>query len=275
VNINGSDFIAFLSVISKYFNIKKGGILIGVIILEIYLVPLISIISGKNLDTYVILLDLHSFLAYTIIVFSIVFYFDDLSVFRDYFSLGFIVITCFFRVNLGGSYGFIYKCSLILLGLVLLGFIIKNRTKIKIPGIKSFLIGLLWSLGTVLAVVFLHLLLDSNHGTLPTNVGHYIRNQTLFELSFTTVIEEAFFRGLLFSLLVLNGCRENKALIIQAFLFWGVHYMDITDPILFFGVLPLLTISATFLLKKYKMLYSTIIMHTMNNVLAGILIALF
>ena len=57
------------------------------------------------------------------------------------------------------------------------------------------------------------------------------------------MIEEAYFRGLLYGFLVMNGVKENSALWIQAILFCLNHYLDIMqNPILFiFGVVPIVT----------------------------------
>jgi hypothetical protein len=261
--------------LKKLPNPKIGIMFIVLIIVQSYLVPLISIVSGKDVNKYTNYAYIYAISSYTIIVLSIIiFHGNGLDVFQDGFSLWLIVLTCFIRSSLGGQNEIIYKGVLGALGLVLLIFIITNRKSIKTPSLKSVFIGLLWSVGAVMAAALLRVLLDRNHGTLPSNLAGYIINSSIFELSFETVIEEAYFRGLLFDFLVMNGWKENKALFVQGILFWGVHYLDIANPIQFFVVIPLLTLFQTLIIKKYKMLYQSIMIHTINNVFGGILVAI-
>jgi hypothetical protein len=252
---------------SEHSSSKIGIVFIILIILQSYLAPLISIASGTDYNKYVDYLYYHTIASYMIIVLSIIIFSDKgLDVFQDHFSLWIIVLTCFFRANLGGDNEIIYKSILIILGLVLSNFIIRNRKSIKTPSLKSIFVGILWSAGTVVIASLLRVLLDSRHGILPSNLTNYLVNVSEFQLAFVTVIVEAYFRGLLFGFLVMNGCRENAALFVQAILFWGMHYMKFTDPILFFCVIPLLTLSLTLIIKKYKMLYLSIMLHTSNNI---------
>ena len=164
-----------------------------------------------------------------------------------------------------------------ILGLVLSGYIIANRKRIKIPGWKSILIGVSWSVGTLIVETILHVLESPSHATLPPNLTFIIFYKSIYQLSFTTVIEEAYFRGLLYGFLVMNGVKENSALWIQAILFCLNHYLDIMqNPILFiFGVVPILAISTTLIIKKYKMLYQSIMIHTLTNVFEPLLIKIF
>ncbi len=255
---------------------KIGIVFIILIIMQFYLLPLAGLASGTDYNKYTNYMYLYTISSYTMIVLGImIFHANGMELFSDHFTLWIIVLTCFFRASLGGSNEVIYRGILIFLGLVLSNHIIMNRKGIKIPRLRSVFIGFLWSVGTIAVAVLLRVFLDSSHGTLPPNLAAYIINMTAFQLSFGTVIEEACFRGLLFGFLTMNGLKENTALFIQAILFWGIHYMKISDPILFFGVIPLLTLSITLIIKKYKMLYLSIIMHTLNNVFGGILVAIF
>ena len=104
---------------------------------------------------------------------------------------------------------------------------------------------------------------------------NYIINTFIFQLSFVSVIEEAYFRGLIFSYLMMNGYKENAALYIQAILFWGIHYLKIVNLVHFFVDIPVLILGVTLLIKKYKMLYLSIMLHTLNNVFGAILVAIF
>ena len=262
--------------IKKYPNPKIGIVFIVLIILQFYLLPLISIAAHGDVNKYSNYIYLHTIFSYTIIVLSIIiFHGNGLDVFQDHFSLWIIVLTCFVRTSLGGQNEIIYKGVLIFLGLVLSVFIIANRKSIKIPSLKSFFIGLLWSVGSVIVTALLVVLLNSNHGTLPSNLIAYIIYGSIYQLSFVTVIEESYFRGLLFGFLVMNGIKENRALFIQAIFFWGTHYyVDFANPILLFVVIPIFTLSQTLIIKKYKMLYLSIMTHTFVNVFEEILVAI-
>ncbi len=275
---NDAKFLLSTNNIQDKPSSKLGLVLIFLIILQSYLVPLISVASGTDYNKYTNYVYLYTISSYTIIVLSIIIFGDNgLEVFQDHFSLGTIALTCFFRASLGGNNEVIYKGILIFLGLMLVGYIITNRKYIKTPSLKSIFIGLLGAIGIVLVGALLRILLlepNSSHGILPSNLGAYIINTFAFELSFVTVIEEACFRGLIFGFLVMNRCKENTALFIQGILFWGMHYMKMGNPALFFIIIPIFTIYATLIIKKYRMLYLSIIPHTLNNIFGGILVAL-
>ena len=70
----------------------------------------------------------------------------------------------------------------------------------------------------------------------------------------------------------MNGFKENTAFSIQAILFWMGHYMSISNPVLFFIAIPLLTISTTLIMKKYKMIFEPIMVHTLVNVYASVIV---
>jgi membrane protease YdiL (CAAX protease family) len=249
--------------------------LILLIILQSYFVPLISLISGTDYDKYVDYSYFYVLSSYTIIVGSILVFRDKgLEILQDHFSLWAIILTCFFRANLGGTNELFYKGLLIFLGLSLLAYVVANRKTIKTPNLKSLLIGLFWSAGTTVILSLIRVLLDPRRGVMPSNLTDYFITTTMYQLSFVTVIEEALFRGLLFGLLLMNGYKENTALFIQSVLFCGIHYLKLNDPILFFILLPLFTLSVSLIVKKYKMLYLSIMVHTFNNVFGGLIVAL-
>lgn len=245
------------------------------IILQFYLVPLIALAAGEDLNKYTNYLHIYTVISYTIIVLSIVIFHDNgLDTFQDHFSLWTIVIACFLAAGLGREDEAIYKVFLVLLGLRLSTHIIVNRKSIKTPKLKSFFIGLLWSVGTIVIIASLLAFLSPVHQSIPPNLLTYILNTSIFQVSFVTVIEEACFRGLLFGFMMVNGYKENKALFIQAILFWGVHYLKITNPTSFFVAIPILILSTSLIIKKYKMLYLSIIVHTLANVLGPVLVAI-
>jgi hypothetical protein len=259
----------------KSFTSTTVTVLVIIIILQSYLVPLISIASGADYIKYTNYVFLYAVISYSIIVFSIIFFqADKLEVFQDYFSLFLLIFTCFFRVSLGGQNEIIYRVILAGLGLVLVNHVIINRHNIKMPSLKVFTIGVLWSVGTLVLTSLIRVIFDPNRGALPANLTAHIFSTLAFQLSFVTVIEEAYFRGLLFEFFTMKGINENKALLFQGILFWGMHYAKSSDLVLFLGVLPIITLSTTLIIKKYKMLYLPIMVHTFNNVFSPILVAL-
>jgi len=262
--------------IKKNSGSKIGMIFIVLILLQYYLFPVLTsawILNDAKLVNNIFYF--HTIISYVIIVFSLIVFREfELDMFRDYFSLGIIVATCFLRAGLGGSDETVFKALLILIGIILTNYIIVNRKSIIVPDMKSVFIGVLWSVGVTVVLSLLRVLLDPGHRTLPANILAYIINISVFQLSFVTIIEEAYFRGLLFGFLLMSGYKENTALFIQAILFWGIHYVRFGDPVLFWVIIPIYTLSATLVIKKYKMLYLTIMMHTIYNVFGGILVAL-
>lgn len=260
-------------IINKQKYHKLSIVFIVVVILQSYLVPLITLASGADYGKYVNYLYIHIISSYTIIVLCLIVFGNELEVFQDYFSLGIIALTCFLRASLGGDNEPLYRGILMFLGLIIFFYIIINRKSLKIPTLKSVFIGLFLSVGITIVLSLIRLLLDPKISTLPSNLVSYIFDAFLYHLSFVT-IEEAYFRGILFSFLAINNFKESSALILQGALFIGVHYMKINDPILFFILLPLFTLTVTLIIKKYKMLYLSIMVHTVNNVFGALLIAL-
>jgi membrane protease YdiL (CAAX protease family) len=276
MNSNKSNDFQANSHLKTRVNPKLGFVFIVLIILFSSLVPLIGLASGPDYNKYTNLYYFYVISSYTIIVLSIIiFRSSDLEVFQDHFSLWTIVLSCFLRASLGGENEALYKGILIFIGTVLSIYIIRNRKNIKMPNVKSIFISIVWSVGTVVLVAMVIAFLVHEHGSLPSDLLSYIIKMSVFQFSFVTVIEESCFRGLLFCFLVMNGYKENKALFLQAVLFWGVHYMKMNNPVLFFVASPILILSITLIIKKYKMLYSSIIMHTLNNVFTAVLVALF
>jgi membrane protease YdiL (CAAX protease family) len=253
---------------------KFGVIPVVLITLYFYLYPLISLVAGTSFIKYADLLCFFTMSSYTIILLGIfIFHSNELGLFSDQFTLWCILFSCLLHPAIGGSFETIYQVYMNILGVVLLVYIYINRKRIKLPSLQTFLIGLLWAIGTVAILSLVYIFINPFHGSLPQNLATYVINKSVFELSFVTVIEEVFFRGLIFGYLIKCGYKENTSLFVQAIIFWGSHYMNMANPTLFFIIIPLFTLSATLIIKKYKMLYMSIFMHTLLNVFAGILIA--
>ena len=274
---SGQPNLSQASTLDKKDTSRNVGLLfIGFIILQFYIVPLVGLAAGTDLNNYTDYLYLYAIISYTMIVLCIVVLHNKgLHVFQDHFSLWIIVLACFLAAGLGKEDDLIYRSFLALLGLRLSIHVIANRTRIKTPPLKFIFVGLFWSISTVVAIASLLRLLNSSQEALSPNWLLHITNTLIFQVSFVTVIEEAYFRGLLFSLLVKNGYDESKALVIQALLFWGVHYMKIiTNPSVFLIAIPVLTLATTLIIRKYKMLYLAIMIHTFANVLGPVLVAI-
>lgn len=274
MNSNNSNILVTVSAPKRQIHPKLGVAIIILIILQSYLVPLISLVSGTQYSRYISYSYLYVISSYTIIVLSIIIFGNELKVFQDYFSLGIIVLTCFIRSGLGGEEELLYKGILMFLGLLLVLYIIINRRSFEAPSIRSIVIGLFLSIGITTVLSSIRLLLDPVISILPSDLVSYIIGMSIYQLSFVTVIEEACFRGILFGLLIKYNFNENSALFVQGVLFWGIHYMKVGDPILFFILLPLFTIFVSLIIKRYKMLFLSIMAHTVNNVFGALLVAI-
>jgi membrane protease YdiL (CAAX protease family) len=180
----------------------------------------------------------------------------------------------FLPIFFPGKDALIYRCILIVPGATLAIYTVLNRKNIKSPRFTSILMAFGWSAGAVLVLALVYAFFDQTYTKpFPSDLLSIILGVTINQLSFVSVIEEALFRGLIFSFLVMNGYKENKALFAQAVLFWSIHYMDIyTKPIVFFILIPLSTLFMTLIIKKYKMLHFSIIMHTFINIFVTLLV---
>ena len=266
----------FLQTVKKYSNPRIGIVCILLIVVQFGLLPLISseLRSGSDYNLYADYSYFYVMSSYTLIVLGIViFQAHGLELFSDHISLWVIVLSCFFRVSLGGDHALIYRIYLAFLGAVLSVYIITNRKTIKSPTLKSVFIGLLWSVSTVALIALIQALLDSGFSkSLPPNLSTIITDMFIFQISFVSVIEEACFRGLIVGFMLMNGYKENTAFSFQAILFWIGHYMAISNPVLFFVAIPLLTLSTTLIMKKYKMIFLPIMTHTLVNVFTSIVV---
>jgi hypothetical protein len=151
--------------------------------------------------------------------------------------------------------------------------LIKNRSSLKVPNRSTVIVGILWSVGTVIIIALAQMLLALSKITdLPQNLINDTLNNFFYQISFIAVIEEVCFRGLIVGFMVMNGYKEDTAFFVQAILFWVMHYMYIASiPITFFISIPLLTLSTTLIMRKYKIIFLPIMTHTLANVFAYIL----
>lgn len=270
---SNSDQLPVLREPNKSTSPKTGFLFISLIVLLFYSAPLLASAAGADLSKYTDYLYLYTVIGYSVIILSIIiFHGRRFYVLQDHFSLWVIVLGCFLAASQGGTHDTVYRIFLIVLGVRLAIYILRHRKNFKIPRLRSIFIGLLWSIVTISILSVSLFLLNPVHEPLPPNLSAYFLNTILYQVSFVTVIEEACFRGLLFGFLMMNGYEEDRALIIQAILFWGSHYLKVSDISLFFVAIPLLTLSVTLIVKRYKMLYLAVMVHTLVNVLTPVLV---
>lgn len=255
----------------KYLSPKVGIVLTVLIMLQFYLSVYVFSAMGVS---FINILYLDTISSYTMVVLSLIFFIPNaLGVFRDHFTLWTIAVSCFLPIVFGGE-RMIFKGILIILGVFFAAYSIVNRKSLKFPGLKSVFIGLGWSVCAVLIIALTYALFDQTLiKPFPSNLSTIVNNEFLNQLSFTSVPEEVCFRGLIFSFMVMNGYKEDKAFVVQAILFWSIHFETIiTNPISFFILIPLSTLFLTLIIKKYKMLYLSIMMHTFINVFTTVLV---
>ncbi len=281
----------FLNDVKRYSNPKIGFVFILAIILIFNLAPLIGLASQGDYSRYTDYAYLYIGCSYTIIVLGIlIFQAHGLEILSDHFSLWLIICTCFVRTSLQGNHepisifnlGLLEKRELVytlylgFLGLVLSIYGIRNRKRFMIPSGNLVFVGIVWSIGTVLIIALTQVLLSSFEITaVPPNLIKSIRNEFLYNISFAGVSEEVCFRGLIVGFMIVNGYKEDFAFLVQAVLFWGIHYMFVTtNPIWFFTGIPLLTLSTTLIMKKYKTIFLPILVHTTVNVFIYIFVFL-
>jgi len=250
---------------------RLGYVFIVLILLQFYGGPFIDSVAGADNDTFWYR---HAVSGYSIIVLSIMIFTPKrLELFRDHFSLWAIVMGSLLTATFAGRNAAVCQSILLLLSIVLAIYIIVTRRGIKLPDLKSTLMGLLWSASAVVAIAMIYALFDETYNkSFPSNTVFLLFANFVSQFSYVTVLEEACFRGLLFSFMVMNGFKENSAFLGQALLFWGIHSVDNTNPALFFLIIPLGTLAFTLIAKRYKLLYLSIIMHTFLNVFTTALV---
>ncbi|NOH04090.1 MAG: CPBP family intramembrane metalloprotease [Chloroflexi bacterium] len=261
-----------LSLIKSRINQKAAFVMVTFIILQFFFAPLISLrLSHKESDwifsSYAVAF---SALSYTTIVLGVLFlHANNFYDFFDRITLWAIAVGCFLRSLevVGNTYGNLFAIYLLMLGASFAIYITTNKENIKGSTLKTFTIGVMWSIVTVITLALVAALISGKtQNMLPEGLGIILFRKALEQLSFVTIIEESLFRGLLVSILILNKHKEHTAFIIQAVLFWAIHYSQITLPFMFLIFLPLLTISTTIIAYRYRTVYPSILVHTLVNV---------
>jgi hypothetical protein len=232
MKIKNSNTLSSTIEAKKQAKLKSGTKFVILIVLYAYLGPIIFALFGVDEANYRYL----DAIAFYLLVVMCVFIFgsNQLETFRDNFSLGMIVLSCFLAVIDPRENNVIYRIMFIILSVTISIYLIINRKEIKTPSLKSFFVGLLWSIGAVVVLASISVWLGlpdikSFHQSLLVIVASEFWSQ----LALISIVEEVAFRGLVFSLLIMIGWNENNALFTQAILFWGSHYLDLGTPKVF------------------------------------------
>lgn len=245
-----------------------GRIFFVIFALQFYLVPLIVPFLREQY------FNLNIAISYTVIVFfTMILCVQKNNLLLDSLTLWLVAISCllsFFSIH---EDGLPYKIYLGLLGSVFLIFIYINRKNHSMPSLSLIGVGIVWSLLTLILVSGLIYMFNGKQTSIPQGIFALILNTILFNLFFVTIIEELYFRGLFVTFAIANGYKEDSAYVIQAILFWLGHYFVITSyPLMFFVAIPILSISTTLIIKKYKTVSLSILVHTVVNVFSTLIV---
>jgi membrane protease YdiL (CAAX protease family) len=102
----------------------------------------------------------------------------------------------------------------------------------------------------------------------PVPLPLVLMNRVISALSFSGPLEEILFRGFLWGYLLKIGCSEKRAGLIQAIIFWLMHWDRAWFPLLFFIDLPLSTFIFSALRYHSKQIFPSLLAHTAINALS-------
>jgi membrane protease YdiL (CAAX protease family) len=105
----------------------------------------------------------------------------------------------------------------------------------------------------------------------PVPLPLVLMNRVISALSFSGPLEEILFRGFLWGYLLKIGCSEKRAGLIQAIIFWLMHWDRAWFPLLFFIDLPLSTFIFSALRYHSKQIFPSLLAHTAINALTDAL----
>lgn len=245
------------------------------LVTQLFFEPLIPTLikSEQGLSPYyAYALTIFSYFAITLIIFIEIKNLGEFYV--DNIALWLFILSCFVRSRLGVNHEILYLLPIIVMGIVLFFQTIRNPTGIPQTNKNTIIGGVTLAFGVLIIVTIAESLQASKwlNPIYSNNIGITILRQSIFQLSFVVLIEEFIFRGLLTGYLLKLGLREGTSFTIQALLFWLIHYMRLGNPITFYISLPLLTWSTSFIVRRYKQLTGSIIIHMTINVFVGLFI---
>lgn len=261
----------------QHTNLKIGIAFLILICVQFGAFPWMSrmLLSSANYNNYANYVYFRLISIYAMILVGIyVFRVKGSGIFLDHFSLWLILLSSLLRVTRTGNNESLYELCMTSLGIILFIYILINRKNLAIPSPKLILIGILWAIGTALVLALITLLFDPPAVSIPSNLSNTLPIFFVYNLSEIVIIEEVCFRGLFVGSMLMMGYKENTAFIVQAILFWVMHYARIGNPVSFFVIVPLLTFVTSMLMKKYRMLFLPILVHLFVNTFMSIIVAI-
>jgi membrane protease YdiL (CAAX protease family) len=245
------------------------------LVMQLFAVPIIPVLAKSNYDLYAHYVYEYLIFSYFAITAIILLEIKRLHVLHiDHLTLWLVVISCFIRRRLGIAGEIYYLLPILLVGLVGAMLIIYNRPNIQRTSKKSLFGGII----VACVILILTTLVESFQASkwlnsvYSANILVSLVRELIFQLSFVVLIEEIVFRGFLVGYLIEFGFKEKTAFIVQAFLFWVMHYSRFSNSITFFISIPILTISTSLVVKHYKQVFPSIVIHTFINTLVPLII---
>jgi membrane protease YdiL (CAAX protease family) len=236
-----------------------------------FLAPIIQILTAVNINYLRYIFAILFYFGFTLIVFLEIRNLKDFHL--DHLTLWTIVISCFLprRFGLEGEIYFSYVRAAF--GFLIFAIIFINRSQLPKTNPESIIVGAVLGCVILLPMLFFESFQPQYWRTafyekklLFAGIGEFILN-----LQFVTPMEEAIFRGLLIGYLIRFGYKIETVFMFQAVLFWAMHVL--TKPLITYWIsIPLLSLSATWLVYRYKQIFPSIIVHTLTNVLGPIIL---
>lgn len=179
------------------------------------------------------------------------------------------------RLHLAGEGYFLVVIGIA--GLIILGVLILNRSRIPKADFRWVFIGILIGCALIVPNTIIEAIQFPNtmYTPYPYHIMVAIFAFTTFDLAFTTLIEEMVFRGFLWGYLRRAGWEENRIIWIQGILFWLLHFNRIRTIYIFLLAIPLTTFVLSKLTQKSRQIFPSIILHTIQNTIPRMLINLF
>ncbi len=212
------------------------------------------------------------FVSYICVIATMLLEKDCLATFNfDRSALVIFILAGFFRPNFHVPNENLYKTSVGILSLVLLGIVVMLWAKLPKSNINWIVLGVL---SCVLVIPIA--LIES------TQVAKYIDSNRLYEEKFISYLitnllvnlftvapfEELTIRGILWGLLRKRNFSENKIVWVQGIFFWTIHFQQaFTSPLSFFITIPIGVIVYSLLTRYSKQIFPSIVSHTLLNTL--------
>jgi membrane protease YdiL (CAAX protease family) len=253
-------------------------IYIGIIVILNYIYPIINAFIHINYNPF--LFDYFLIIVSYLCVVALIWIENkNLEEFHiDRLSLVILIIFAFIRINYNVPYEIYFKVAIFILGSVLAILFIVNFRRIPQTKPRWILIGVL---SCLLVIPFAYI--DSLNPVIKPDSAiltqSFIWNATLSAqgvLSFVSPYEELIYRSILWGQLRKWGWTNKKILLVQAILFWLVHFWEaFSNPFTFFILLPI-TILVTSLLVYYsKQIFPSILFHTACDALVVMIVRFF